>query len=147
MHCLLVLIDVFSSLLHFATANAAYTSSSGAASIARQQDVLLLLRSRCCIRVLSDIHAIQADSSLPVTPIRASPSVSRPSPSKTPQRLSSEPLGSRTRRASASSAVKGTPEKLVDKGDKGSDSEGFSFRGIVNMAKNARQKMVRLFSA
>ena len=32
----------------------------------------------------------------------------------------------------------------MDKGDKGSDSEGFSFGGLLKYAKKARQKMVRL---
>jgi hypothetical protein len=138
------------SLLQFATANAAYTSASGAHSPKSQQDVLLLLRSRCCSRVLTDIRSIQADSSLPVTPARSSPSFARSSPaSRTPQPRASEPPGSRrvTRRASDSSTIKGNAEKLMDKGDKGSDSEGFSFGGIWNMAKKARKKMVRFFSA
>jgi len=46
-----------------------------------------------------------------------------------------------TRRASDSSAVK------ESKGDKGSDSEGFSFGGLLKAVKSVRQKMVRSFAA
>lgn len=128
-----------SSLLHFATVNAAYTSASGAHASASPQDVLLLLRNKCYIRVLADIKSIRADPSLPVTPVRSSPAVVRSSPSsKTPQTRASEPPGSRilTRRASDSSAI-----KVMDKGDKGSDNEGFSFRKLW---KTARKNMVPL---
>jgi hypothetical protein len=104
---------------------------------------------RCCLRVLADIHSIEADSSLPVTPVRPSPAAARASPSsKTPQPRASEPPGSRrvTRRASDSSAIKGTkPEKNAERGDKGSDSEGFSFGGLLKAVKSVRQKMVRFF--
>jgi hypothetical protein len=40
-----------SSLLQFATANAAYASSTGASLASPEQDVLLLLRRRCCLFV------------------------------------------------------------------------------------------------
>lgn len=93
---------------------------------------------------MADIHSIEADSALPVTPARPSPAASRASPSsKTPQPRVSEIPGSRrvTRRAS-DSTIKGHTEKFADRGDKGSDNEGFTFGGLIKAVKSVRQKMV-----
>jgi hypothetical protein len=53
-----------SSLLQFATANAAYTSAAGAASLASQQDVLLLLRNKYNLSVVA-LPSVTAPQVLP----------------------------------------------------------------------------------